>query len=193
MSTSSWPTAARTELRPASVRATADPGDGLLLISDAELSACRVPAFLATYRPARLTLGDPGLHHHGAARATEALADALVHRRRGSVHALMSRSGAAVEVRLPNGPDGLSAEVTGIDVVRVAERSAAVADVDALLRAGGRVSALRLLWGYEDDAGRAVIPCLEPGVWRLRTWGVRLQRPGLGRAVHEGASEPSSR
>lgn len=169
---------ARSALHLASLRATADPGDGLRLMSDAELSACRVPAFLTTYRPARLALGDPGLQHHGAARATAALGDALAHRRWGSVHALMSRSGTAVEVRLPNGPDGLSARVAGIDVVRVVERSAAVADVDALLRSDGRVSALRLLWGYEDDGGRAVIPCLEPGTWRLRAWGVRPQRLG---------------
>lgn len=136
-------------------------------MGDSELTACRIPAFLRTYRPARLGTGDPGLGHHGAVQATAVLADAWSARRWARVEELVSRSGGSCSPQRLRQMPGAE-RVEGIDVLRVTERSAALAEVDAVLRVGHRSEAMHLLWGFEDDAGCAVVPCLETGTWRLR-------------------------
>lgn len=171
MASMTTPPAPTRTARAAAARVVEDVDDGvLLLMTDEELRACRVPAFLATYRPATLGSGDPGLHCHGAALATEQLGDALRSEGWDGLVPVLSRFAAPIDARALERmarPGGVRA----IDPVRVSERSAAMADVDALLAAGRSWEPVRLLWGFEDEAGRAVVPCLEEGSWRLRGWG----------------------
>ncbi len=169
-----------------SLRVAMTPEGREWVMSDEEVHPCSVPAFLATYRPAVLHLGDAGLDLHGAVQATTELAAAVARGARRRIDELLSPTcPGAVAGRLhPRSP--ARAPELG-KVVRVVERSAALADVDLLVRAGGRLRAVRLLWGFEDADGRAVVPCLEHGRWRLRAWTETGGRESPARTAMTGA------